>query len=185
MSRRSPSLHILADSRIGNWPVNDNICKVDYHPEWSFKKWIAALRAETVRVKCNTVVLYLERVQEFEEVPPLKNVLHTMCKILKQHNRDMHIFVSNLLPRITRSPVGKPLVEINFTLLQAVRSVNRAMGKVHYLSVYEHFVSSKGKIIKPTHIFFWEDNVQLTTYGCMILRECLLHESGLKSYWFK
>ena len=79
---RGPSLHILADSRIQNWPKCDNICVVDFRPGWSFKQWISALRAEMIRVKCNTVVLYLEKVHEFEEVPLVKNALHTICWII-------------------------------------------------------------------------------------------------------
>ena len=161
------------------------ICVTDFHQDWSLKKWIASLRAETVRVKCNTVVLYLEKTQEFNDSPPLKNVLHTICKIIRQHNRGARIFISNLLPKIGGSPIGKARTETNFVLLQAVRSVNQAMGKVHFLSLYEHFVSAKEKVIKPTHKYFRKDNIQLTHYGCMIMRECLLWEAGLKSYWFQ
>ena len=69
-------------------------------------------------------------------------------------------------------------------LLQAVRSVNCALGKVHFLSAYEHFVSKRGKLIKPTHKYFREDG-QFTVLGCLVFHECLLREAGLKSYWFK
>ena len=187
VNKRGPSVHILADSRINNWPTVDNVCAVDFRQDWSFKQWISALRAEIIRVKCHTVILYLEKVQEYDQVPPLKNALQTVCKIIKQHSRDARIFMSNLLPHVSQSPIRrKPLAEVNFTLLQAVQSVNRAMGgKIHFLSVYEHFVSHKGKIIWPTHKFFQEDNVQLSLFGCMILRECFLCEAGLKPYWFK
>ena len=132
------------------------------------------------------MVLYLEKSQEYEEVTPIKNALHTICKTIRQHNNTARIFVANLLPRVSSSPIHRPLAEANFTLLQATRSVNRAIGKVHYLSIYEHFVSSKtGRIIKPTHHYFREDNIQLSGYGCIVFRECLLRETGLKSYWFK
>ena len=126
VNTRPPSLHVLADTRLEFWPKNDQICVLSYQPQWSFNQWIAALRAETVRVKCHTVLLYFEKVQDFQEVPPLKNVLHTMCKLIRQNNRSARIFISNLLPRMSGSPLGRPLVEVNFVLLQDVRSVNRA-----------------------------------------------------------
>ena len=75
-------------------------------------------------------------------------------------------------------------MESNFILLQAVRSINRALKKVHFMSLYEHFVSKRGKIIKPMHKYFQEDG-QLTQLGCMTVRECILWEAGLKTYWFQ
>ena len=183
---RSPSVHLLADSRVENWPSQDNMCVVDYHPGWNYGTWIAALRAETIRIKCNTVVLYLEKSQHYEDVPPIKNALHTICRTIRQHNNSARIFIANYLPTVTSSPVRRTLTEANFTLLQAVRSINRAIGKVHYLSLYKHFVSGKsGRVIRPTHKYFREDNIQLSSYGCMVFRECLVREAGLKQYWFK
>ena len=181
---RPLSVHILADAKLANWPKSDKVCTVDYKAGWSFNKWVSALRSESVRVKCHTVILYLEKTQEIADVPPLKNHLHTICKILRQHNRGICIFVSNFLPRIPGTPLGRAPTEVHFMLLQAVHSVNRAVGKVHYLSTYEHFVSSKNhRIIRLTHHYFRE-NGQLTHFGCMILRECFLREAGPKSYWF-
>ena len=58
------------------------------------------------------------------------------------------------------------------------------VGRVHFLTVYEHFMSKRGnRIIKPTQKYFDQDGA-LMTYGCMILRECFLREAGLKTYWF-
>ena len=185
-TRRGPSVHLLADSRVEQWSLQDKVCLVDYHAGWTFKTWIAALRAETVRITANNVILYLEKTQEFDDVPPIKNALHTMCRTIRQHNHGTRIFITNLLPRVSGSPVQKSVPEANFILLQAVRSVNRALGKVHFLSLYKHFTSAKtGRVIKWMHRFFMENNIQLTPYGCMVMRECLLREAGLKSYWFK
>ena len=171
--RRKPSLQLLVDSRIREWPHKDNVCLVDYYPEWKFKDWIAALCAEMVCITCDTVVLYLEKSEEIQEVPPLKNAL--------QHKPGERIFISNMLTKVSSSPLRRS-VDSGFTLLQAIRSVNRVLHRVHYLSIFEHFFS-KGRIIKPTHQFFREDG-HLTTYGCLIFRECILGESGLKPYWF-
>lgn len=180
-----PSLHLLADARISQWPQSDTVCMVDYHPYWDFPSWVAALHAETVRITCNTVVIYFEKVQVYQDVPPIKNPLQAMCKIIEQHNRSVRIFVANLLPRVTHSPVDRPLSEVNFVLLQAVKSISRAMGgKVHFLSLYEHFTSKRGSVIAPTYRYFLEDNTSLSKYGCMVMRECILREAGLKTYWF-
>ena len=154
---------------------------MDFHPNWTLKKWVAALRAKIVRIQCNTVVLYLERTEDILDVPPLKNALHSICKTIQQHKAGAHIFISNMLPKVSGSPLRRS-AESSFNLLQAVRSTNRALLKVHYLSIFEHFCS-KGKIVKPTHRFFAQDG-QLTQYGCLILRDCIMQEVGIKSYWF-
>ena len=177
------SLDILADSRLQNWSDKDKLCKIEYRPGWGFRQWLAALRAETIRISCNAVLLYFEKSTTFDDAPPLKNNLEAICKVIRQHKRGVKIFVSNLLPQPSHSPVGKPRVESNYILLQAVRSVNQFLKKVHFLSVYEHFMSSKGKIIKPTHKYF-QDNQQLTSLGCLMVRECWMQEAGLKTYWF-
>ena len=180
--KRSPSVHILADSRIQAWLVTDGVCTVDYHPGWSFKRWLEALRVESIRICCNIVIVYFEAVKDYQDVPPVKNALQAICKVIRQHRKEARIYVGNLLPKPSPSPMDKP--DVNFVLLQAVRSVNRILRKVHYLSIREHFISKKGKVLCPVHKYFQEDNMQLTTLGCLVLRECLLREAGLKRYWF-
>ena len=49
--------------------------------------------------------------------------------------------------------------------------------------MYEYFVSRKGKVIQPTGSYF-VDNGRLTELGCMLFREVVMRESGIKSYWF-
>ena len=164
---------------------NDNVCLVDYKPGYKLRNWLSAVRAEIVRITAPTVIMYLESTMEIQDVPPLKNTLQMLCKAIQQH-QGVHIFICNLLPHIMGSPVRKPAIQqVNFNLLQATRSTSRAMGgKIHYLSVYEHFTSKKrGKIISPTSKYFHDDS-QLTYYGCLMFRECLLREVGIKSYWF-
>ena len=181
---RAPAVHILADAKVAAWPTSDNICTLDYKPGWKLRDWIGAIRAENVRISQPTVILYLEVVLTFEDVPPLKNSLHMLCKVIRQHQLGARIFLANLLPRISSSPLSKPIVEHNYQLLQAVHSTGRAIHKVFYLSIYEHFVSSrKSRVIKPVSKYF-ADNDQLTYFGCLMLRECLLRKAGLKQYWF-
>ena len=184
---RKFSLQLLADSRLEQWSRVDNICSLHFKPDWDLNNWISGLRAEVVRIICNTVVIYLENTVKFTDVNSLKNKLLALCQVIRQHNKGARIFIANLLPQPSMSPVTRARVRVqsDFMLLQAVRGVNRMLKKVHYLSIFEHFTSSKsGRIIRPTHKYY-QENRHLTVLGCMIFRECILHEAGLKSYWFK
>ena len=127
--------------------------------------------------------MYFEETEGFEDVPPLKNKLQALCHVVKQHNPSARIFISNLLPRISRSPVKKPRGENEFLLLQAVRSVNRVLTRVHFMTLYQHFVSKKGTVIQPAHRYL-DQQENLTVLGCLTFRECMLCEARLKGNWF-
>ena len=178
---RKPSLHLLADSRVGNWPASDQICVIEYQPDWEIRHWISAVRAETIRIQSGTVIIYLERILSFSDVPPFKNLLQTLCKAVRAHRKDTRTFISNLLPG--HSPLCRKCIQADFILLQAIRSINCSLGKIFYLSVFEHFTSKSGKVIHPTYKYIQEDQ-QLTKLGCLVFRECLMREAGLKTYWF-
>ena len=137
---RPLSAQLLADARIAHWPMIDHIIGVEYKPGWTIKQWISALRAEVIRITCGTVIIYLEVAQAFQDVPPLKNNLMALCKVIRQHQRNVKIFIANWLPKPSESPLAKTRIEADFLLVQAVRSTNWALGKIHYLSVFEHFV---------------------------------------------
>ena len=182
--QRGYSIQILADARVQHWSKVDRVCKLEIHPGWDTRQWVSAIRAETIRITCHTVVLYFEKTATYSDVPPLKNGIQAVCKAIRQHHHTARIFVSNLLLAPSSSPLRRSRAESDFILLQAIRSVNRIMGRTHYLSLFEHFVSGrKSKIIKPTHKYFREDG-DLTPLGCMIMRECLMQEVGIKNYWF-
>ena len=117
-------------------------------------------------------------------LPPIKNSLHGLCKTIKNLGNNPRIFISNHLPCVEHRPVCQPISQSNFVLQQAIRSVNRAMsGGIFELTIYEHFVSSKGRIIKPKDQVFM-DAESLTQYGCMVFHECAMRETGIKGYWF-
>ena len=82
---RSPSVQILADAQLQHWSLVDRICTVNYKPQWELCNWISALRAEVIHIQGSVVVLYFEKTQEFTDVPPLKSSLHTLCKVIRQH----------------------------------------------------------------------------------------------------
>ena len=130
------------------------------------------------------MIVYLEALQKWSEAPPIKNNLQALVIALRQKHPGCRVFISNLLPTVRKSPVGLSVEKFNFILIQAIRSTNRAEGKVHVLSVFEHFVSTKKqKLIKPVDAYF-KQNEHLTQLGCLMLRECFLREAGLKPYWF-
>ena len=126
---------------------------------------------------------YILRVtQAWGDVPPVKNCLQSLCKTIRSHGPEPRVFISNHLPRAASSPL-RAMVNANFTLQMAVHSVGQAVGWVFELSMHDHFVSKTGKLLKPVHKY-WVDGNQLTCFGCMIFRECMMREAGLKSYWF-
>ena len=141
-----------------------------------------AIKLGNIKVRCYTVVLYLEGLHSWQDVPPIKNALQTLCRVIRSYGPDPRIFIANHLPRVSGSPLKTPMVNFNFTLQQAVRSVCRALGRVFELSIWEHFTSKKGKAIKPTHRYL--DSQMLAPLGCLVFRECLLREVGLRQYWF-
>ena len=116
-------------------------------------------------------------------MPPIKNGLQALCKAIKNYGSDPRIFVASHIPHVSTSPVKRPVVISNFRLQQATRSVCQSMGGVYELSMYEHFISKKGKLMKPTHKYFLDKDT-LSTLGCMIFWECMFRESGIKGYWF-
>ena len=183
---RGPSLLILVDSQLGNWPGNDKICQIQMRKNWPLSRWSQAIKTGDIGIHSNNIFLYLESTRNWLDVPPIKNALHSLCKVIRSHANanDPRIYISNHLPRISGSPLRVPIHNLNFTQQQAIRSVGRALGRVFEVSVHEHFVSSrKGRVIKPVHKYFIEDGA-LSQMGCMVFRECVLRETGLKSYWF-
>ena len=137
-----------------------------------------------IKINSYTVILYLEGLGRWQDVLPMKNALHSLCKVIKSHGPDPRIFLANHLPRPTASPIRIPVDRFNFTLQQAVRSVGRAMGKVFELSIHEHFILHNGKVIRPVYRYFAGDG-SLSALGCMVFWECALREADLKTYWFK
>ena len=178
---RPPSIQILADKQLHYWPQADRICSVTLK-DWPVKRWGQAICLGEVQITSPIVVLYLEGTKNWMDIPPIKNSLQALCKVIRNHSLGVRIFVSNHLPQITSSPVQQPVSASNFTLQLAVRSVERAVGGgVFELSIFEHFMLKKGKMAKD--LFVQAD--KLSQEGCLVFRECVLHEVGVKSYWFE
>ena len=178
---------ILADSQLGSWLMKDRLCKTEIRPWWPISRWVTAVRTGKIRICAHTVVIYLEATCQWEDVPPLKNILQSLCRTIRSQTGDSQsgeprIFIANHLQQFGGTPVRTPIVISNFTLQQATRSICHAIGRVFELLIYEHFVSCRGRTLKPVQMYFHTNG--LSQLGCMIFQECVLREAGLKGYWF-
>ena len=180
---QEPAVLILADSKLKEWPWNDKVCDLHLRPNQSVKQWTMEIRTGIIDIQARNVIIYFESLLGWNDVPPIKNSLESLCKAIRDQQPSVRIYISNILPRISGSPLSPSIANFNFILQQAIRSIGRKMIKIHTLTVYEHFVSKRGKVINPTHKYF-QDPDTLTQLGCLLLRECFLREAGLKTYWF-
>ena len=121
------SVLILADAQLKYWPSNDKVCDVQCHPKWPIRRWNQALHMGIIKIDCLKVVLYLEATRHWQDVLPIKNSLHALCKTIRSLSSNPTIFISNLLPRVEPSPVQYPISQTNFLIQHATRSISRAM----------------------------------------------------------
>ena len=179
------SLLLLADMQLGEWPWNDKKCNLHLRPRCRVRDWGYEIRSGHIDIQTQNVVLYLEGLLRWQDAPPIKNTLHSLCKVIRGQQPASRIYVCNMLPRVmgSGSPVGPNISNFNFTLQEVVHSVGRALGKVHALSIHEHFVDKDNKPITPVQKYFTPQG--LSYLGCLIFRECVLHEGGFKTYWFE
>ena len=153
------SVLILADAQLKDWPLKDGICSVTLRQNWPINRWNLAIKTGIIPVSHHRViVLYLENSRAWDEIPPIKNALQRLCKVIRQMAGNPRIYISNHLPRAVSSPLRNPIVMSNFILQQATRSVSRALrGGVFELSLHEHFTSSRsGRPLAPKHKYFAE-----------------------------
>ena len=136
-----------------DWPWADKVCQLEFHLKRLIKDWSLSIKDGFVDTKCHTLVLYLEGLASWSEVPPIKNCLQAIATALRKKHPRNRIFVSNLLPANT-SPISMSRDKFNFVLTQATCSVSRALGKIHVLSLYEHFVSDTGRMVKLADQYF-------------------------------
>ena len=124
----SKSLLILSDSQMKYWLDHDKVCHVEFRLGWPLNRWAQAVRRGIIKVDFRTVVPYLEATNRWQDVPPIKNVLHTLCKAIWSLGNNSCIFVVNHLPLVNMG--SSPLcnsVTSNFILQQATCSVGRAL----------------------------------------------------------
>ena len=186
VGKRPQSVLILADSKLQDWPLNDGRCNVIVNEQWTINDWINGIRWNRVPIQVFNVVLYLERMRDWQSPPPpLKNALQSLGRAIRMVCSDTRIYVCSMLPNISNSPLS-PMMKapmFNPILMAATESVHRSMGCMYYLDIYSHFVSRQGGILSPSHKYFRVDS-QLRYLGCLMFREFLFREAGFKKYWF-
>ena len=129
-------------------------------------------------------MVYMEMFSQIAVPMPLTNSVLALCRAIRIRNPDCRIFILDLLPRIGHATVlGPGVPQTNRNLFESIISVNHRLGNIFMLSVHEHFHSRCTGLISPAHKYFRASG-DLTTYGCMILRECVFREAGMKRYWF-
>ena len=114
VQKRKPSVLVLADAQLKFWPEKDPVCRVVCHPHWPLRRWSHAVHLGTISIDCHTVVLYLEGTRNWQDVPPIKNALTLLNKVIHSHGENPRIFISNHLPRPGRSPLQYPILQSQF-----------------------------------------------------------------------
>ena len=92
--RRHKSILVLSDAQFKYWPAHDKVCQVEYHPKWPLARWAQAIRLGQISIDCDTVVIYLEGTRQWKDLPPIKNMLQSLCKVVRALGNNPRIFVA-------------------------------------------------------------------------------------------
>ena len=184
--KRGPTTVILSDQFLQEWPSNqDRCCKVFCRSTYDMWKWNSVIRSQHVEIASfYNVVFCFNKFKDITGAVPLSNHIQALGRSVHSVNPGCHIFICNLPPNPQGSPVlGRRLSAVNFDIQTTVAAARRKVTKLHLLSIFEHFVSSEGRIITPVQMYF-KSELTLTVLGCALFREFVLREIGAKSYWF-
>ena len=114
------TLHVLADSRFGEWPVGDQFCKLTYFQHLPTSQWMRKLRTREIIIKAHSVILYLQKLRYTEHVTPLRNKISQICRAVRSVNEDARIFLCDLIP--SDSPLeNEKVVKYNRDLFVATQ----------------------------------------------------------------
>ena len=162
-------------------------CRVYCHPEYDMWKWNSVIRSQHINVApFFNVVLCLQKLQEVEGKIPVKNNVQALYRSIRSVNLGCRIFVSNLPPNPHGgSPVLKRrAAQFNTELRETVNELSLQMPKLHYLSMYEHWTDSEdGSVLSPVQKYYSGEGT-FTKLGCLMFREFMFREMGVKTYWF-
>ena len=103
---RAPSILVLADAQLDNWPARDRICTITLR-KWPIRRWTQAIKSGEILIQSHTVVLYLEGTKVWNNVPPIKNILQGLCKAIRNHSGEPRIFIANHIPQMAGSWCSK------------------------------------------------------------------------------
>ena len=183
---RAPTTVILCDSFLQQWPPHDGKMVVIMNTENDLWRWNAVIRSQQIGIQYINVVVCLRKLARVDGVTPLKNAIQCLSRSIRTVNPDCRIFFTNLPPNPQGvTPVlGKRIPIINLEIQQAIEMVCRqGFIKLHFLSVYEHLVDARGRVITPVQKYFRHEQ-EFTTAGCALFREIIMREAGMKTYWF-
>ena len=174
-TRRPPSIHVIADQHLEEWPLGDQYCKLTYCQHLPLSQWLEHLRTQQLTIKAHNVVLYLHKLRHETHLTLLKNRLAQLCRVVRAAAPECRIFLSDMLP--TESTLeNDQITRHNGQLFIAVQHVNCDLERVFYLSMRIHFND-----IVPWMDYFKRSG-ELTRLGCLTFRGCLAREVGITNY---
>ena len=175
--RRPPSVHMIANHHLEEWPIGDIQCKLSYFQHLLLSQWGEKLRSQ-LPLKAHTVVLYLQKLRHMEHVTLLKNRLSQICRAIRAAAQ-CHIFVCDTLP--SELAIDNQLVQqYKKELFTAVQHINRQLERDFYLSMHVHFWSNNLPI-EPWSKYF-KCSGELTAPGCFTFRGCMVCKVGITNY---
>ena len=179
MSRAS--VHLIGDAMFNNWSHKDRKCNLHLHSFANLQQCINAIKTQRIQLHLPITVVALQCVRQVECLEPLKNVLSSLCRVIRTANPAGRIFITNNIPNPRTAPVlGTRTSQHNQLLLQAVTSINAKFRKVFLCDVASHFYSH-GEFLRPVSAYISNEG-ELTTTGCFVYRSCLFREIGIIPY---
>ena len=176
---RSDSIHILADSHLGEWPVGDRYCKLIFVQHLPLSQWLAKIKQRKIIIRSRAIVLYLQKLKNMGHATVLKNRLAQLCRSLRAAVPDACIYISDILP--SDSPLeNQSISRFNRELFTATQHVNRELEKIFYVSMNIHFASD-GQLIHPWSKYFHISG-DMMALGCLTYRGCLVRKVGITNY---
>ena len=177
---RQPSVHILADNHLKDWPIGDNQCQLMYFEHLPLSQWVEKLWSRTIIIQARIVVLYLHKFKNFMHGAPLKNRITQICHAIRATVGETWIFICNLLPAEGRLQLDDAS-RYNRQLFTSTQHVNQELERVFLLDMFAHFVDIQGRTIEPMSNYITTSG-SLTLLGAFIFWGCLLQEVGVTGY---
>ena len=181
---RQPSIHLLNDGRLKEWPESDGKVKLTLQPTWVLKDWIKGLQTGDATLEAFNIVVCLDSFRLVPDEIPLKNQIAALCRAIRKVRRDTRIFVCENLPRpYDNSPLGLGARAHNILLKQAAKKIIATkLKRVFPLEMWQHIPQVNEESQAFMFEWFHQDNT-LNKQGCAAFRQAMFKELGLVPYY--
>ena len=175
---------LLSDGTLVNWPEYDGRCVLAFKPGFTVDHWIKEIRSGDICVQYQNIMIFLERFRTLEIAAHLKNGVFSVCRAIRAKNTNCRIYIISAIPSVGPEAVlGYKVKVFNRLLLSQVTNINKKMRQVFYIDMEGHFITDGGQKLFPMKQYYNLDGT-LTKMGCLLFRDCMFREAGLKRYWF-